>query len=53
MGDGIVKARDLLAGASTADKAIVLFSDGYDNKGCDMANPAPAERARRRAGVAG
>lgn len=40
MGDGIVKARDLLAGGTTAAKSIVLFSDGYDNKGCDAANPA-------------
>jgi subtilisin family serine protease len=40
MGDGVVKAQALLAGATTAEKAIVLFSDGYDNKGCDLGNPA-------------
>ncbi len=33
MGDGIVKARDLLSGAS-GTPAIILFSDGKDNKGC-------------------
>jgi subtilisin family serine protease len=32
MGDGIAKARDLLGGA-TGNRALVLFSDGYDNKG--------------------
>jgi len=39
MGDGIVKARDLLAPA-TGNRAVVLFSDGYDNKGCDPTSPA-------------
>ncbi len=39
MGDGIEKARDLLAPAM-GSRAMVLFSDGYDNKGCDMGNPA-------------
>ncbi len=38
MGDGIEKARELLAPAAGA-RAMVLFTDGYDNKGCDMANP--------------
>jgi hypothetical protein len=40
MGDGIVQARDLLVPAATAARAMVLFSDGYDNKGCDPSNPA-------------
>jgi len=39
MGDGINQARDLLAGATT-ERAIVLMSDGFDNKGCDAGNPA-------------
>jgi subtilisin family serine protease len=39
MGDGIVKGRDLLAGASNP-RGLVLFSDGYDNRGCDALNPA-------------
>ncbi len=38
MGDGIIKARDLLSPA-TGSRAMVLFSDGYDNKGCDRSNP--------------
>ena len=37
MGDGIVKARDLLA-TTSGNRGIVLFSDGYDNKGCDPTN---------------
>ncbi len=41
MGDGILKARDLLNTATVAGaKAMVLLSDGYDNKGCDPANPS-------------
>lgn len=44
MGDGIVKARDLLAGA-TGNRAVVLFSDGYDNKGCDPTNAAKPSAA--------
>ncbi|MEU4443747.1 S8 family serine peptidase [Actinosynnema sp. NPDC050801] len=40
MGDGIVEARDLLATSSVASRAMVLLSDGYDNKGCDAGNPA-------------
>ncbi|HEX2085500.1 MAG TPA: S8 family serine peptidase [Solirubrobacteraceae bacterium] len=39
MGDGIAKARDLLAPVA-GTRALVLLSDGYDNKGCDEANPA-------------
>lgn len=39
MGDGIVKARDLLAPAA-GSRAMVLLSDGYDNKGCQPTNPA-------------
>lgn len=39
MGDGIIKARDLLNPAA-GSRAMVLFSDGYDNKGCDQLNPA-------------
>lgn len=39
MGDGINQARDLLAGATTG-RAMVLLSDGFDNKGCDAGNPA-------------
>lgn len=37
MGDGLVKAGALLAPAPEP-RAIVLFSDGYDNKGCDAGN---------------
>jgi hypothetical protein len=33
MGDGIASAASLL-GAAPSPRAIVLFSDGYDNKGC-------------------
>ena len=39
MGDGIAKAGGLLANA-TGRRAIVLLSDGYDNKGCQPNNPA-------------
>lgn len=39
MGDGIIKGRDLLSPAMGA-RAMVLLSDGYDNKGCQPANPA-------------
>lgn len=39
MGAGIQTAGNLLAGSATP-RAIVLLSDGYDNKGCDSANPA-------------
>lgn len=39
MGDGIETAGNMLAGAGP-DSAIVLLSDGYDNKGCDQSNPA-------------
>ena len=39
MGDGIIKARDLLAGA-TQSRAMVLLSDGFDNKGCQPTNAA-------------
>ncbi len=39
MGDGIVRARDLLNPAA-GSRAMVLLSDGYDNKGCQPANPA-------------
>lgn len=39
MGDGIQTAGDLLTDAG-ARSAIVLLSDGYDNKGCDQANPS-------------
>ncbi len=39
MGDGIVKARNLLAPA-VGSRAMVLLSDGYDNKGCQPTNPA-------------
>lgn len=38
MGDGINKAAGLLAGA-TGERAIVLLSDGYDNKGCAPTDP--------------
>ena len=38
MGDGIIKARDLLTSA-TGTPAIVLFSDGKDNKGCAQSDP--------------
>ena len=36
MGDGIASAASLLAAAPTP-RAIVLFSDGYDNRGCTPA----------------
>jgi hypothetical protein len=39
MGDGIAKARDLLSPAA-GSRAMVFLSDGYDNKGCQPANPA-------------
>lgn len=39
MGDGIIKARDLLNPAA-GSRAMVLLSDGYDNKGCQPLNPA-------------
>ena len=38
MGDGILKARDLLSGA-TGNRSMILFSDGYDNKGCNQSDP--------------
>jgi hypothetical protein len=38
MGDGIEKAASLLAGVPTGERAMVLLSDGYDNKGCDSSN---------------
>ncbi len=39
MGAGIKEAGDMLAGAGSR-RAMVLLSDGYDNKGCDEGNPA-------------
>jgi hypothetical protein len=39
MGDGILRARNLLNPAG-GSRAMVLFSDGYDNKGCQPGNPA-------------
>lgn len=39
MGAGIEEAGTMLAGAGSR-RAIVLLSDGYDNKGCDPTNPA-------------
>lgn len=39
MGEGINQASSLLAAESNS-RAIVLLSDGYDNKGCDSGNPA-------------
>ncbi len=39
MGAGIQEAGSMLAGAGTR-RAMVLLSDGYDNKGCDEGNPA-------------
>jgi subtilisin family serine protease len=39
MGDGIVKARDLLS-PTIKPRAMVLLSDGFDNKGCQPNNPA-------------
>jgi hypothetical protein len=42
MGDGIASAATLLSAAATP-RAIVLFSDGYDNKGCAPAgSPRPS-----------
>ncbi len=41
MGDGIATAGSMLAGVGAGTRtALVLLSDGYDNKGCDPANPA-------------
>lgn len=39
MGAGIGMGGTMLAGAG-ARRALVLLSDGYDNKGCDEGNPA-------------
>ena len=39
MGAGIQEAGAMLTGAGTR-RAMVLLSDGYDNKGCDAGNPA-------------
>lgn len=39
MGDGIARGGAMLSGAGTR-RALVLLSDGYDNKGCDESNPA-------------
>ncbi|UZN02777.1 S8 family serine peptidase [Cellulomonas sp. S1-8] len=39
MGAGIEEAGSMLAGAGSR-RAMVLLSDGFDNKGCDEANPA-------------
>ncbi|RMB61618.1 S8 family serine peptidase [Tessaracoccus antarcticus] len=39
MGAGIQRAGGVLSGSGTR-RAMVLLSDGYDNKGCDEANPA-------------
>jgi subtilisin family serine protease/Mg-chelatase subunit ChlD len=39
MGAGIQTGGAMLAGAGSR-RALVLLSDGYDNKGCDAANPA-------------
>jgi len=39
MGAGIQTGGAMLAGAGSR-RAMVLLSDGYDNKGCDMSNPA-------------
>jgi subtilisin family serine protease len=39
MGAGIQQAGAMLAGAGTR-RAMVLLSDGFDNKGCDEGNPA-------------
>lgn len=39
MGAGINDAKNLLNPA-TGSRAMVLLSDGYDNKGCDPGNPA-------------
>ena len=39
MGAGINSGGSMLAGAG-ARRALVLLSDGYDNKGCDEGNPA-------------
>ncbi len=44
MGDGIIKARDLLSSA-TGTPAMVLFSDGYDNKGCSSDPSRPSALA--------
>ena len=38
MGDGIQQAGGMLSGAGSR-RALVMLSDGYDNKGCDSSNP--------------
>ncbi|PPK84299.1 von Willebrand factor type A domain-containing protein [Neolewinella xylanilytica] len=38
MGDGIQRAGSMLTAAGSR-RAMVLLSDGYDNKGCDAGNP--------------
>ncbi|MDP8957255.1 MAG: S8 family serine peptidase [Actinomycetota bacterium] len=40
MGGGIATARDALNGPAAVRRAIVLLSDGYDNKGFVAANPS-------------
>lgn len=44
MGAGIQRAGSMLAGAGSR-RAMVLLSDGYDNKGCDEGNPAKPSAA--------
>jgi subtilisin family serine protease len=49
MADGIAKGRSLLNPA-TGNRAMVLLSDGFDNKGCDQANPAKNSAIQELAG---
>lgn len=40
MSEGVTRGRDLLnTGAASQEKAMVLLSDGFDNGGCNAANP--------------
>lgn len=50
MGAGIQQAGAMLAGAGSR-RAMVLLSDGYDNKGCDEGNPAKPSAAEAAAAL--
>lgn len=50
MGAGINDGRNLL-NAAAGGRAMVLLSDGYDNKGCDAGNPAKPSAMQAVAGL--
>ncbi|MEN9612636.1 MAG: hypothetical protein RLZZ628_3450 [Bacteroidota bacterium] len=52
MGAGIMEAKSMLNSVS-GDKAMVLMSDGYDNKGCDAGNASKPSALDAIAGLAG